>query len=201
MRPERTTTPDDQSETPARATADAGSEADIASAAGLIAALQETNGTRSVQRLIGRATGSQSAGPEGGPLEDDLVRRIQAERSNGRPQVLAGLDILHEPQIALTLSDDANAWLAGSLAVPLLNQHMHIISQDTELQLAAQMNVVLQPHLGAAYGGTAQLEQHVWKGISATFSVGGMWTPARSDAPGHLDWSANGGMTVHFDGF
>jgi hypothetical protein len=42
-------------------------------------------GNRQVQRLVSQAQRSASAGPDGGPLEGDLVSRIQSERSNGRP--------------------------------------------------------------------------------------------------------------------
>lgn len=42
-------------------------------------------GNRQVQRLVSQAQRSASAGPEGGPLEGDLISRIQSERSNGRP--------------------------------------------------------------------------------------------------------------------
>jgi hypothetical protein len=42
-------------------------------------------GNRQVQRLVSMAQRSASAGPGGGPLESDLISRIQSERSNGQP--------------------------------------------------------------------------------------------------------------------
>lgn len=42
-------------------------------------------GNRQVQRLVNMAQRSASAGPDGGPLEGDLISRIQSERSNGQP--------------------------------------------------------------------------------------------------------------------
>lgn len=38
-----------------------------------------------IQRLLGTVRRSASSGPEGGPLEDDLSQKIQAERSSGQP--------------------------------------------------------------------------------------------------------------------
>lgn len=42
-------------------------------------------GNRQVQRLVSQAQRSASAGPGGGPLEGELISRIQSERSNGQP--------------------------------------------------------------------------------------------------------------------
>jgi hypothetical protein len=114
---------------------------------------------------------------------------------------LGNLDLIHEPQAQLTLPPDPQAWLAGTLTVGLWNQHLHILVQETEVQIAAQMTSLLAPHLSNSYGGNFQVEQHIWKGFSATFSVGGMWTPPRGGDPAHLDWSTNAGLTVHLDGF
>ncbi len=42
-------------------------------------------GNRQVQRMLGTVRRSASAGPEGGPLEQDVTQQIQAERSHGQP--------------------------------------------------------------------------------------------------------------------
>ncbi len=42
-------------------------------------------GNRQVQRLVSQSQRSSSAGAEGGPLESELISRIQSERSNGQP--------------------------------------------------------------------------------------------------------------------
>jgi Domain of unknown function (DUF4157) len=114
---------------------------------------------------------------------------------------LGKLDILHEPQAAVTLSADPDAWLAGSLSIGILNQHLHLLSQETEVQLMAQLNEVIQPQAKFSLGPDFQLEQHVWKGISATINVGGFWVPPQGGKPGRLDFQTNAGLTVHFDGF
>jgi len=110
------------------------------------------------------------------------------------------LDLLHEPQASLVLSSDPNGWLASQLAVGILNQHLNILKEETEVQILAQMSNILKPQLGASYGGQAQVEQHLWKGISAVFSFGGMWTPPSGGQKGHLDWGGNAGIVLHFDG-
>src|SRR5262249_10304102 len=88
----------------------------------------------------------------------------------------ATLDLLHEPQ--LTLSQDSNWSLIGAqYAVGLLNLHLRLLREETEIQLLAQLNQQFGSTPGVSIGPSLQFEQHVWKNISATFSFGGMWTP------------------------
>jgi hypothetical protein len=51
----------------------------------IIQSVGQHYGNRQVQRLVSMAQRSASAGPEGGPLESELISRIQSERSNGQP--------------------------------------------------------------------------------------------------------------------
>ena len=110
------------------------------------------------------------------------------------------LDLLHEPRALLTLSDDPQGWLAASLAIPLLNHHLRMLAEETKIQIADQLRTLLAPQLRSG-GSTAQFEERLWKGFSATFSVGGMWSPPRAAQPGRLDWSTNSGLTLHLEGF
>ena len=51
----------------------------------IIQSVGQHYGNRQVQRLVNQAQRSASAGPEGGPLESELISRIQSERSGGQP--------------------------------------------------------------------------------------------------------------------
>ena len=77
-------------------------------------------GNRQVQRLVSQAQRSASAGPEGGPLEGDLITRIQSERSNGRP-----------------MDTSVRREIEGSLGADLSPVRVH--SGDTAAQLSHEM--------------------------------------------------------------
>ncbi|HEX2914625.1 MAG TPA: DUF4157 domain-containing protein [Chloroflexia bacterium] len=51
----------------------------------IVESVGQTYGNRQVQRMLGTVRRSASSGPDGGPLENDIAQRIQAERSSGQP--------------------------------------------------------------------------------------------------------------------
>src|SRR6476661_4220857 len=70
---------------PAQAGAMLGGKMNKVQRQAIIQSVGQHYGNRQVQRLVSLAQRSASAGPEGGPLEGDLISRIQSERSNGQP--------------------------------------------------------------------------------------------------------------------
>ena len=110
----------------------------------------------------------------------------------------ATLDLLHEP--SLTLSQDSTGALNGAqIAVGVLNLHLNLLREETELQLLAQLNAQQGSQPGVSLGPGFQIEQHIWHNISATFSYSGLWTPPAGSQPGHWDSSLAGGAVFHFD--
>jgi len=77
-------------------------------------------GNRQVQRLVSQAQRSSSAGPEGGPLESELISRIQSERSNGAP-----------------MDTSVRREIEGSLGADLSPVRVH--SGETAADLSSQM--------------------------------------------------------------
>lgn len=70
----------------------------------LVQSVGQHFGNRQVQRLVSQAQRSASAGPDGGPLESDLISRIQSERSSGQP-----MDTTVRRDIEGTLGQDLSA--------------------------------------------------------------------------------------------
>jgi len=70
----------------------------------------------------------------------------------------ATLDLLHEPQ--LTLSQDSLGALTGArIALGILNLHLSMLREETEIQLLAQLNAQLGSVPGLSLGPNVELEQ------------------------------------------
>jgi hypothetical protein len=116
------------------------------------------------------------------------------------PSVLRGLDILHEPQASFLFSIEPSALLSAQLGVGLVNLHLpSLFGTELETQLLTQ--VQYDATQGTSVGGSVQLEQHIWKGISATFNLSGMWTVPTPGTPASFQIAPGGGITVHTDAF
>jgi Domain of unknown function (DUF4157) len=85
----------------------------------LVEGVAQTYGNRQVQRMLNNVRRSASSGPEGGPLEDDLAGRIQAERANGDP-----------------MPSDVRREVEGSLGQDLSPVRVHTGSASAELNRA-----------------------------------------------------------------
>jgi hypothetical protein len=70
----------------------------------IIQSVGQHYGNRQVQRLVNQTQRSASAGAEGGPLESELISRIQSERSNGQP-----MDTSVRRQVEGSLGQDLSA--------------------------------------------------------------------------------------------
>ena len=116
------------------------------------------------------------------------------------PNVLRGLDILHEPQATFLFSITPSALLSTQLGVGLVNLHLpSLFGTELEAQFLAQAQY--DSSQGTSVGGSVQLEQHIWKGISATFNLSGMWTLPGSSTPAGFQVAPGGGITIHTDAF
>jgi hypothetical protein len=86
----------------------------------IIQSVGQHYGNRQVQRLVSQTQRSASSGAEGGPLESELISRIQSERSNGQP-----MDTSVRRQVEGSLGQDLSA--------------VRVHSGDTAAELSSQM--------------------------------------------------------------
>jgi hypothetical protein len=116
------------------------------------------------------------------------------------PGILRGLDILHEPSASFQFSIAPQSLLSAQLGVGLVNLHLgSLFGTELEAQILGQLGYDSTQGYSAAGG--VQLEQHIWKGISATFTLTGGWTVPPSGGPAAFGVAPGGGLTIHTDAF
>jgi hypothetical protein len=112
------------------------------------------------------------------------------------PNVLRGLDILHEPQATFLFSISPSELLSAQLGVGLVNLHIpSLFGTELEAQILAQAQH--DSSQGDSAGVNLQLEQHIWKGISATVNLSGMWGLPTPGTPAGFQVAPGGGITIH----
>jgi hypothetical protein len=89
---------------PAQAGAMLGGKMNKVQRQAIIQSVGQHYGNRQVQRLVSQAQRSASSGPGGGPLESELISRIQSERSSGQP-----MDTTVRREVEGTLGQDLSA--------------------------------------------------------------------------------------------
>jgi hypothetical protein len=99
------------------------------------------------------------------------------------PRVPRGLDILHAPQATFGFTISPSSLVSTQLGVGLVNLHLPSLF-GSELEAQIPLSVQSSDTSGASASIGIQLEQHIWKGISATFSLTGTLTlPGIPPAP------------------
>jgi hypothetical protein len=112
------------------------------------------------------------------------------------PNVLRGLDILHEPSIQFSVSIAPTAGMSVQLGKSLLNLHIPSLF-GTELETAITTQVAADPSAGVSFGPGIQAEQHIWRMISVTTSLNAVWTVPFDGSPTTFAFSPGGALLIH----
>jgi hypothetical protein len=112
------------------------------------------------------------------------------------PNVMRGLDILHEPSVQFSLSIAPNIPMSVQLGKSLLNLHMPSLF-GTEVETALTAQLAADPAAGASFGPGVQAEQHIWKMISVTMSLNAVWTVPFDGSATTFAFSPGAGLLIH----
>ena len=123
------------------------------------------------------------------------------------PSVLRGLDILHEPQATFNFTIAPDSLVSTQLGIGLVNLHLPSLF-GSELEAQIPLNLSSGGASGVSASTGLQLEQHIWKGISATVNLSGTFTvpgtaspPPGTPPPAEFQIAPGAGLVIHTDAF